>query len=342
MNESIPRTVARLNALVIRNKEFVFGKRTYVMGVVNVTPDSFSRDGVEDPQGAVAYALKQIEKGADLIDIGGQSTRPGHKPIDEEAEIKRIIPVITALRKASDVVISVDTFSPVVLETALAAGADILNSIWGLTDDLLPIVKQKKLPVIIMHNKPASADKAGACGVGAHVSAPVPLIRNDGPRTVGARLAEPCSANLTEPTNESNAINPCQYPNGVVNAVVDYLSNQANKALAAGLRREQIILDPGIGFGKTADQNIEILSQFEKIYALGFPTLIGTSRKSTIGKLTDRPVDQRVFGTAATVAFAITKGVDIVRVHDVGEIVDVVKISDALARRWRPQNWVNQ
>ena len=291
----------------IRNKEIVFGTRTYVMGIVNVTPDSFSQDGIVDPQAAVSYALKQIEKGADIIDIGGQSTRPGYEPIDEKTELERIIPVITALRKASDVIISVDTFSPNVLEKAIAAGADMLNSIWGLTDELLPIVKQKKLPVVIMHNGSCANDET--------------KVTNG---TVGAKFMSP------------------QIENNIVSKVADYLSQQADKALAAGLNLEQIILDPGIGFGKTADENIEILSQFKKITALGFPTLIGTSRKSTIGKLVDKPVDQRVMGTAATVAFAIAQLVDIVRVHDVEEIMDVVKVSDALVRNWRPDNWDKQ
>jgi len=272
--------------LQIRNKKLTFGNRTYIMGIVNVTPDSFSQDGIVDAQTAVSYALKQIESGADLIDIGGQSTRPGYESIDEKTEIERVVPVITALRKVSDVIISVDTFSPVVLEQSLASGADILNSIWGLTDELLPIIKQKQVPVIIMHNR-------------------------------------------------DNQL----YPQGLMVDVLDYFSTAANKALQAGLKHEQIILDPGIGFAKNADQNLEVLSQLKKISELGFPTLIGTSRKSTIGKLTDKSVDQRAFGTAATVAYAIAQLADIVRVHDVKEIADVVKVSDALVRGWRPDNW---
>jgi len=305
VNRSTP-IVAKSRILRIRNKELVFGLRTYVMGIVNVTPDSFSQDGIVDSQAAISYALKQIQKGADIIDIGGQSARPGHQPIDEETEIKRILPVIAGLRKVSDVIISIDTFSAVVLEQAIAAGADILNSIWGLTDELLQIVKRNPIPIVIMHNR--------------------------------GNLPNPPLQNMKESVGV-DAIDP---GNGMIAEVVDYLADAANKAMAAGLAREQIILDPGIGFGKTADQNIEILSQFNKITALGFPTLIGSSRKSTIGKLTDRPVDQRVFGTAATVAFAIAQLVDIVRVHDVEEIVDVIKVSDALVRNWRPDNWTNQ
>ena len=274
--------------LNIRNHNFVFGKQTFIIGIVNVTPDSFSKDGITDTQQAVALALKQIEQGAQIIDIGGQSTRPGYEPIDEQTELKRIIPVIKELRKQSDVIISVDTFSAKVAVETLNSGADILNSIWGLTEELLPVIQSKKIPIIIMHNK-------------------------------------------------SEAV----YPNGIVKEVKEYFSQAAEKALKAGLIKEQIILDPGIGFGKTADHNIELMSCLKEIVALGFPTLIGTSRKSTIGKLIDKDVDERVFGTAATIAFAIAHGVDIVRVHDVAEIADVVKVSDALVRNWRPNDWDN-
>lgn len=275
-----------LGVLRIRNKELIFGSRTFIMGIVNVTPDSFSQDGVLEPEQAVTLALSQIEKGADIIDIGGQSTRPGYEPIDPEDELKRIMPVVKALRKASDVIISIDTFSAVVLEQALTGGADMLNSIWGLTDELLAVIKKHPLPVVITHNKP-----------------------------------------------EAN------YPNGIAQEVADYLAAAAAKALDIGLSREQIILDPGIGFGKTADDNLELLSDFEKITRLGFPTLVGSSRKSTIGKLTGKSVNERTFGTAAAVALAIAHGVDIVRVHDIEEMLDVVKVSDALVRRWRPENW---
>ncbi len=278
--------LAKGRILRIRNHELVFGKQTFIMGIINVTSDSFSQDGLLDTEQAVLLALEQIKQGARLIDIGGQSTRPGYEPVDEQRQIERIIPVIKALRKVSDVIISVDTFSVEVAEQAFAHGADILNSIWGLTDDLLAFIKQKPVPIVVVHNK-------------------------------------------KEP----------DYPGGLIQEVRNWLSENAQKAMNAGLRHEQIILDPGIGFGKTADHNIEIISQFAQIGALGFPTLIGTSRKSTIGKLTERPVDARVFGTAATVAFAIAQGVDIVRVHDVEEIADVVKVSDALVRNWRPTNW---
>jgi dihydropteroate synthase len=272
--------------LKIRNQELRFGERTYIMGVVNVTPDSFSGDGVLDVKEAVRLALNLIEEGADLIDIGGQSTRPGYTPITEEEELSRVLRVVTAVRQSTDTIISIDTFSPIVFERAFAAGADMVNSVWGLRKGLLASIEKTKCPVVIMHNK-------------------------DVP----------------------------EYPSGVVEEVCESLRDEANLALGAGVTREQIILDPGIGFGKTADQNLVILSELDRITGLGFPTLLGTSRKSTIGKLTGRPAEERVFGTAASVALGINAGVDIVRVHDVAAMVDVVKVADAIKRNWRPAAW---
>jgi dihydropteroate synthase len=273
-------------SLQIRDRELRFGSRTFVMGIVNVTPDSFSGDGVLNAEAAVALATQQIADGADIIDIGGQSTRPGYEPIEEKTECERILPVIAKLRKVSDVIISVDTFAPTVFEKAVDAGADMLNSIWGLSDGLLEIARAYKAPVVIMHNKVAP-----------------------------------------------------KYATGVIEEITGQLHSEALRALASGLEVEQIILDPGIGFGKTAEQNLEVLSALDEITKLGFPTLIGTSRKSTIGKVTGRSVDKRIYGTAASVALAIAAGIDIVRVHDVQAIVDVVKTSDAIVRNWRPHDW---
>lgn len=274
------------NVLSIRHHSLVFGKQTYIMGIINVTPDSFSKDGITNTQAAIASALDKIKQGAFIIDIGGQSTRPGYTAIDEETEANRVIPVVKGIRAASDVIISVDTFSPTVARQAVLNGADIINSIWGINRAMLDLISQTRTPVVIMHNKDEAV-----------------------------------------------------YPDGVVQEVKTSLKKQAETALKAGLTKDQIILDPGIGFGKTAEHNMEILTNFSEIVELGFPTLLGTSRKSTIGKLIDKTVEERVFGTAASVAFAITRGVDIVRVHDIKEISDVVKVSDALVRRWRPENW---
>ena len=272
--------------LSIRNKQLEFGKRTFVMGIVNVTPDSFSGDGSVDTDMAVSLALEQIKQGADLIDIGGQSTRPGHTAVSEEEEAERVLPVLAKLRSYSDVIISIDTYSPAVLTEALKCGADILNSVWGLEKGLLDSVRHHLCPVVIMHNK-ACAD----------------------------------------------------YGESVVSEVCSYLKQAANEALQCGLSQDQIMIDPGIGFGKTADHNIEMLAGLKNLTALGFPTLLGTSRKSTIGKLTGRPPQERVFGTAATVALGIEAGVDIVRVHDVAEIIDAVRVADAIVRQWRPSHW---
>lgn len=274
--------------LTIRDKQLKFGERTFVMGIVNVTPDSFSGDGIVDIDKAVSLALEQIKQGADFIDIGGQSTRPGHTVISEEEEAERVLPVLAKLRSHTDAIISIDTYSPAVLIKALSCGADILNSIWGLERGLLDTVRQHQCPVIIMHNKPKA-----------------------------------------------------EYAESVVSEVCSYLKKAANEALQCGLSQEQIIIDPGIGFGKTADHNIEMLAGLKSLTALGFPTLLGTSRKSTIGKLTGRPPRERVCGTAATVALGIEAGVDIVRVHDVAEIIDAVRVADAIVRQWRPDNWVD-
>jgi len=272
--------------LRIRNKELRFGERTFIMGVVNVTPDSFSGDGVLDVREAVNLALRHVEEGADLVDIGGQSTRPGYTAITEEEELSRVLPVLTGVRKVSDVIISIDTFSARVFREARAAGADLVNSIWGFQKDLLDGLKTDECPVVIMHNKDVA-----------------------------------------------------EYPNGLMDELCHYLRAQAKKALDAGLSKEQIVLDPGIGFGKTADHNLTILKEFGQIIELGYPTLIGTSRKSTIGKLTGRTPDKRIYGTAASVALAIQAGVDIVRVHDVAEMLDVVRVADAITRNWRPHDW---
>jgi dihydropteroate synthase len=272
--------------LRLRDRTFTWGTRTYIMGVVNVTPDSFSNDGVLHPELAAERARQHVVNGADIVDFGGQSTRPGHQPVSVQEQYERVIPAIKQFRAASNAVVSIDTFEPSILSQALREGADIANSIWGITDELLDVLLEHKAPIVVMHNS-------------------------------------------SEPV----------YPSGVMEHVLHYLDRAASQAVRAGLAESSIILDPGIGFGKTADHNLEILGALERIVALGFPTLVGTSRKSTIGKLTDKPVTERQFGTAATVALAIAAGVDIVRVHDVAEMADVVKVSDALVRGWRPEGW---
>lgn len=276
----------RVESLKIRNQCLDFGTRTFIMAILNVTPDSFSGDGEMSVDKAVAQALEQIRVGADLVDVGGQSTRPGHLAISEEEEAERILPVIEKLRSQTDAIISVDTYSPKVLHAALDAGGDLLNSIWGLENGLLEALRQRKCPVVIMHNKAVA-----------------------------------------------------EYSRPVAEEVCAYLNAAAKDALACGLLPSEIILDPGIGFGKTAEHNLEMLANLKQLTALGFPTLLGSSRKSTIGKLTGKVATERIFGTAATVALGIESGIDIVRVHDVAEILDVVKVSDAIVRGWRPSDW---
>ena len=273
----------------MRDRRFEWGARTYLMGIVNATPDSFSGDARPGVREAVAHGV-WLAHGADIIDVGAESTRPGHTPIDISEELRRLIPVVRGLRaRLPDAVLSIDTYKPEVFTAAHDAGGDLLNSIWGFDDDLLDLAVQRGVPVVVMHNKRVSV-----------------------------------------------------YERDVVDEVLAFLERQAVLAVSAGIAPERVILDPGIGFGKTAEHNIAILGSLERLVALGFPTLIGTSRKSTIGKLTGREVGSRSYGTAATVALAVHAKIDIVRVHDVDEMRDVARVSDAIVRGWRPDGWVDR
>jgi dihydropteroate synthase len=273
--------------LLVRGREFRWGDRTYVMAIINVTPDSFSGDGVPDASDATARGVKQWRQGADILDVGGESTRPGHEPVSDSLEVERIVPVIRALRaQLPDAPISVDTYKPAVLRAAHQAGADIVNSVWGAPDDLLDVAAACGMPIVVMHNQMGT-----------------------------------------------------QYDAPVMDCVLRYLQACAARAKARGIARDAIVLDPGIGFGKTADQNIEVLQQLDRLVALGFPTMIGTSRKSTIGKLTGREPADRVYGTVATTALAVQAGIDMVRVHDVAAARDAVAVADAIVRDWRPRQW---
>lgn len=270
----------------LRGKTFAWGECTYLMAIVNVTPDSFSGDGLGRDD-AIEHAVRQWQAGADILDVGGESTRPGHESIPDEAEIARIQPVIAGIRQAlPHAVISVDTYKPEVARVAHAAGADMINSVWGAPNALIDVAAELGMPFAAMHNQ---ADT--------------------------------------------------QYHGDVVDAVVDFLREAAQRAIARGLPPERILLDPGIGFGKTPNQNIRVLHSLHRVCALGFPTLLGTSRKSTIGKLTGRKPHERIYGTAATTALAIAAGVDIVRVHDVAQQRDVISVADAIVRNWRPSDW---
>ncbi|MBV8499517.1 MAG: dihydropteroate synthase [Candidatus Eremiobacteraeota bacterium] len=278
---------AERGSLALRGRPIRWGERTYVMAIVNVTPDSFSGDGVDEPVAAAKYAARQWADGADLLDVGGESTRPGHRPVEERIETARIVPVIATLRQRfADAPISVDTYKPAVARAARAAGADMINSVWGASDALLDAAAELKMPVVAMHNQRGTT-----------------------------------------------------YDGDVVDSVLRYLEECGRRALARGIARERIILDPGIGFGKTADQNVVVLRALGRLVALGFPTMLGASRKSTIGKLTGREAGERVYGTVATTALAVGAGIDIVRVHDVAAARDAIAVADAVVRDWRPAGW---
>ena len=281
---------------------FNWGSRTYVMGILNITPDSFSGDGTllrrDALQSAVEQARDFLASGADVLDVGGESTRPGSQSVSAEAEVERVIPVIEAIAiKFPDAVISIDTYKAKVAEAAFRAGAHILNDVWGLRADpaLASIAAALHVPVILMHNRsnPASVE-------------------------VRARLG--------------NAYIGSTYEN-LMEDVKRELLISVDLAVKAGVEESHIILDPGIGFGKTREHNLELINRLDEIRALGFPVLLGPSRKSFIGFTLDLPAVQRVEGTAATVAVGITRGADIIRVHDVKEMARVAKMTDAIVRK---------
>ena len=263
------------------------------MGVINVSPDSFSGDGLADVAGAVARAERLASEGADIIDIGGESTRPGSNPVSTDEELRRVIPVVEKLAQETSVPLSVDTYKLEVACQALDAGANMINDIWGLKKEprLAELAAQKGVPIALMSNQRDS---------------------------------------------------PCH---DIMSAVISDLKRAIKQALSAGMPWENIIVDPGIGFGKTQEQNLEVLQRLEELKALGRPILLGSSRKSFIGWVLDLtpeqrlnevtfvpPGDQRLEGTAATIAIGIAKGTDIVRVHDVKEMARVCKMSDAIVR----------
>ena len=280
---------------------FDWGARTYVMGILNVTPDSFSGDGLNvDAKGAIDRALAQavdfMEAGADILDVGGESTRPGATPLGAGAEIRRVLPVIEAIvREQPDAVVSIDSFKAEVAAAALDAGAAIINDVWGLRadPDIGPLAAARGAPVILMHNR----------------SRPNDLIVD---RLGGSYLGADYDDFLEDVAREMQEL--------------------ADGALAAGIPREQIILDPGIGFGKTVAQNMALINHMDRFKALGYPILSGPSRKSFIGRVLDLPAGERLEGTMATVALSIVRGADIVRVHDTREMVRIARMTDALLR----------
>ena len=264
----------------IGGRRFAWASRTYVMGIVNVTPDSFSGDGLgQDVDAAVAQGVRMVSEGADMLDVGGESTRPGHVPVPALDEISRTETVVRRLARESGVPVSIDTYKQEVAEVGIAAGAAILNDVWGLT------------------RSPAIADLAAR-----HGCALVVMHNQDG----------------------------TQYSGDLMDEIKRFLVAAAARAIAAGVPKEKVIVDPGIGFGKTADQSWEVMRRFSELKALGHPVLVGTSRKSFIGKLLDLPVTDRLEGTTATVVGAVLRGADIVRVHDVKQIVRAVRVADRM------------
>jgi dihydropteroate synthase len=291
-------SATRPEPLDIGPRRFVWGERTFVMGILNVTPDSFSGDGLladgrpgsPTEMEAVARAVEQARTmaaaGADILDVGGESTRPGHAAVDASEELRRVVPVVAALHDAlPDMPISIDTTKPAVAEAALAAGAHLVNDVWGVAADdaLLQVAATHGAPIVLMHNRAEAA-----------------------------------------------------YTNLVAEVVAD-LEAAVERAMRAGVAWERILIDPGIGFGKTAEHNLALLHDLRSLSVIGRPILLGTSRKSTIGKVLDLPAEERLEGTLATTALGIAAGVDIVRVHDVRPNVRAARMADAIIREtWRP------
>ena len=264
-----------------------YGKRTYIMGILNVTPDSFSDGGDFDSvEKALKHAKEMVEEGADMIDIGGESTRPGHiypghTYVDSEEEIRRVVPVIKALKKEISLPMSIDTYKADVAEEALKLGVEMVNDVWGLRKDanMANVIAKYDAEVCIMHNQDGT-----------------------------------------------------EYDKDIMEAIKYFLNESIKMALDAGVKKEKIVLDPGIGFGKTFEQNLDVLRRLGELRDLGYPILLGTSRKSVIGNVLHLEPKDRVEGTVATTVLGVRDGVDIVRVHDVTENLRAAKMADAIYR----------
>jgi dihydropteroate synthase len=282
--------------LAIGPRTFTWGTRTFIVGIVNVTPDSFSGDGLlaagDDPvAAALALARKMVDEGADLLDVGGESSRPGHAAVDAAAEAGRVVPVIRALREAlPDVPLSIDTTKPSVAAAALDAGAHLLNDVWGVAEDdgIARVAAERGVPLVLMHNRAEAR--------------------------YTALMAE----------------------------IVADLQRAQERAVRAGVPWERLIVDPGFGFGKAPPHNLALLRELAALRLLGRPVLLGTSRKSTLGRVLDLPPDERVEATVATTVLGIAAGVDLVRVHDVRPNVRAARMADAVVRGWRPPGWEDE
>ncbi|WZL72896.1 dihydropteroate synthase [Clostridiaceae bacterium 35-E11] len=276
--------------VLVSCKEYTLdlGSKTYIMGILNITPDSFSDGGqFIDVEKAVARAKEMVVQGAHIIDIGGESTRPGSIEVSADEEIQRVLPVVERLIKEINVPISVDTSKAIVAEKVLQAGAHMINDVWGLQKDpdMAQVIAKYNVPIVAMHNQ------------------------------IGT-----------------------EYKTDIVEEIINFLKKSIEIALDAGIKKENIILDPGIGFGKTSEQNIHVMSRLDEFNNIGYPILLGTSRKSMIGKILDLPPAQRVEGTISTSVIGIMHGVDIVRVHDVQENLRAILVADAIVRGTTP--WI--
>ncbi|UCG84474.1 MAG: dihydropteroate synthase [Dehalococcoidia bacterium] len=260
--------------------EFVWGQRTYVMGIINVAPDSFSGDGLDSVEAALDQAHRFVSQGADIIDVGGESTRPDFTPVSVDEELRRVLPVVERLAGELPVPISIDTYKSSVAREAVAAGARMINDVWGLKRDpeTAKVAAENAVPLVITQNQ-----REGAF-------------------------------------------------NHFLPELIDDLRRSMQTAQEAGVDWNNIIIDPGVGFGKTVEQNLEIIRRLAELKSLGRPILLGTSRKSFIGLVLDLSVEERLEGTAASVAIGIAHGADIVRVHDVGAMLRIVRMSDAIVR----------
>jgi dihydropteroate synthase len=304
-----------MSSLTIHKHTFAWGSQTYVMGILNATPDSFSGDGLVGRaaegldtlrystnddwwvHAAIEQGRRFVAEGAHILDVGGESTRPGSQPVDVAEELRRVIPVIEGLAATVDVPISIDTSKAAVAQAALAAGASIVNDVWGLRLDppIAQVAAQAGAPVILMHNRSQRE----------HVTIDPAL----GGRYIGTAYGD------------------------LLRDIAAELQISIDLARRAGIPAAHIILDPGIGFGKTVAQNLELLDRLGELRGLGYPILAGPSRKSFIGYTLDLPPDQRIEGTAAAIAIAIARGADIVRVHDLQAMARVARMADAVVRR---------
>lgn len=265
-----------------REFDLEIGSRTLIMGILNVTPDSFSDGGNFNSVGqALNHSILMVKEGADIIDVGGESTRPGSEEVDAKEEIKRVVPVISELKRFINKPISIDTYKASVAEAALEAGANIVNDVWGLQrePEIAQVIAKYNVPVVAMHNQSGT-----------------------------------------------------NYDKDIIESMIDFFKVTIEIALKAGIDKEMIILDPGIGFGKTVEQNIEVMRRLDELQVLGYPVLLGISRKSVIGKTLDLPTHDRLEGTIALNSIGIQMGVEIIRVHDIKENVKAAKMIDAIVR----------